>query len=82
MNRTPRRLLAALLTVAFASAYAPAQQVSVPRVTLTPSLGGASGAAGFVPGSIGGPATLSLSPMLSLTPSLSVMSAPAVITRA
>jgi hypothetical protein len=82
MNRTPRRLLAALLTVAFSSAYAPAQQVSVPRVTLTPSLGGASGAAGFVPGSIGGPATLSLSPMLSLTPALSVIPAPAVMTPA
>ena len=79
MNRTSLRLLVALLTVAFASLRAPAQQVSVPRVTLTPSLGGASGAAGLVPGSIGGPATLSLSPMLSLTPALSVMSAPAAI---
>lgn len=82
MNRIPRRLLVALLTVAFASAQAPAQQVSVPRVTLTPSLGGASGAAGFVPGSLGGPAALSLSPMLSLTPALSVMSAPALMTPA
>lgn len=78
MNRTPRRLLSALLTVAFASAFVSAQQVSVPRVTLTPSLGGASGAAGLVPGSIGGPATLSLSPMPSLTPTLSVLSAPAL----
>ncbi|MBI2789011.1 MAG: hypothetical protein HYX59_10050 [Elusimicrobia bacterium] len=78
MNRTPRRLLVALLTVAFASLHAPAQQVSVPRVTLTPSLGGASGAAGLVPGSLGGPATLSPSSMLSLTPTLSVLSAPAL----
>lgn len=78
MNRTPRRLLSALLTVAFASAFVSAQQVSVPRVTLTPSLGGATGAAGLVPGSLGGPATLSLSPMLSLTPTLSVLSAPAL----
>lgn len=78
MNRTPRRLLSALLTVAFASSFLSAQQVSVPRVTLTPSLGGAAGAAGFVPGSLGGPATLSLSPTLSLTPTLSVLSAPAL----
>ena len=82
MNRIPRRLLVALLTVVFVSAQAPAQQVSVPRVTLTPSLGGASGAAGFVPGSVGGPATLSLSPMLSLTPTLSVIPAPAIMTPA
>ncbi len=78
MNRIPRRFLAALLTVVFASAHAPAQQVSVPRVTLTPLLGGAMGAPGMAP-SIGGPATLSLSPALSLTPTLSVMSAPALM---
>lgn len=82
MNRTPRRLLVALLTVALASLRAPAQQVSVPRVTLTPSLGGASGAAGLAPGSLGGPAAPSLSPMLSLTPALSVMPAPALMTPA
>ncbi|MCM2305702.1 MAG: hypothetical protein NDJ72_13460 [Elusimicrobia bacterium] len=82
MNRTPRRLLSALLTVSLASAFVSAQQVSVPRVTLTPSLGGVSGAAGLVPGTIGGPASLSLSPMLSLTPALSVMSAPALMTPA
>jgi hypothetical protein len=82
MNRIPRRLLAALLTVAFASAHAPAQQTSVPRVTLTPSLGGAMGVPGFTPGSVAGPAGLSLSPMLSLTPTLSVMSAPALQTPA
>lgn len=82
MNRIPLRLLAALLTVAFASGPARAQQVSVPRVTLTPSLGSGAGAAGLVPGASGGPATLSLSPMLSLTPALSVMSAPAVVTPA
>ncbi len=37
------------------------------------------GAPGVVPGSIGGPATLSLSPMLALTPTLSVMAAPALM---
>ena len=78
MNRIPRRLLAALLTVAFASAYAPAQQVSVPRVTLTPSLGGGLGAPGFVPGPLSGPSGLSLSPMLALSPVLSMMPAPAI----
>ncbi|MEQ1918999.1 MAG: hypothetical protein ABL955_07350 [Elusimicrobiota bacterium] len=78
MNRTPRRCLVALLTVAFASAQAPAQQVSVPRVTLTPTLGGVMGAPGALPGSIGAPATLSLSPMLALTPTLSVMAAPSL----
>lgn len=82
MKRTPRRLLVALLTVAFASAYAAAQQVSVPRVTLTPSLGGAVAAPGMMPGSIGSPATLFLSPMLSLTPTLSVIPSPAIVTPA
>ena len=82
MNRIPLRLLAALLTVVCASARVPAQQVSVPRATLTPSLGGA---AGFVPGLIGGPAVLSPLPMLPLTPSLSFVSAvsapaPAIVT--
>lgn len=81
MNRIPLRLLAALL-FAFASGPAAAQQVSVPRVTLTPSLGSGAGAAGLVPGTPGGPASLSLSPMLSLTPALSVMSAPALMTPA
>jgi hypothetical protein len=79
MNRIPRRLLAALLTAVLASSYAPAQQTSVPRVTLTPSLGGGFSAPGFVPGSLSGPAALSLAPMLSLTPALQVMSAPAVV---
>ncbi|MDP3542347.1 MAG: hypothetical protein Q8T11_07770, partial [Elusimicrobiota bacterium] len=79
MNRLLLRLLAAVLTVAFASGPAAAQQVSVPRVTLTPSLGSGAGAAGLVPGAPGGPAALSLSPMLSLTPALSVMSAPAIV---
>ncbi len=82
MNRIPRRLLAALLTVVFVSAQAPAQQVSVPRVTLTPTLGGAMAAPGLMPGSIGSPATMSLSPMLSLTPTLSVIPAPAIMTPA
>ena len=79
MNGIPRRVLAALLTAVLSSSYAPAQQTSVPRVTLTPSLGGGFAAPGFVPGSISGPAGLALAPMLSLTPTLAVMSAPAVV---
>ena len=39
MNRISLRVLVALLTVAFTTSYAPAQTVSVPRVTLTPTLG-------------------------------------------
>jgi len=74
MKRTPLFLL---LTVALAS-LAPAQTISVPRVTLTPTLGGMAGAPGVAPGVLGGQSALSLSPVLSLTPTLSVMQAPAV----
>jgi len=79
MNRIPRRLLAALLTAVLASSSAPAQVTSVPRVTLTPALGGGIAAPMFVPGSLASPSGLSLAPMLSLTPALQVMSAPAVV---
>lgn len=68
--------MAALLTVVSAPARAPAHQVSVPRATLTPSLGGA---AGFVPGLIGGPAVLPPSPIRSPTPTLSFVSAPGIV---
>ena len=82
MSRTPRRFIAALLTVVFASVQGSAQQISVPRVTLTPALGGVVGASALVPGSMGGPTAGSLSPALSLTPTLSILSAPALITPA
>lgn len=78
MNRISLRVLAALLTVAFSTAYAPAQTVSVPRVTLTPTLGGALGAPGFLSGGPGAASPFALSPMLSLTPALSVISAPSI----
>jgi len=78
MNRTPRSVGAALLTVLLAAALAPAQQASIPRVTLTPSLGGGFGAPGFVPGTTAGPSAFGLAPMLSLTPALSVLPAPAI----
>lgn len=77
MNRTPL-VLSALLTVAFFSQPATAQQVSVPKVTLTPSLGGGYGAPALAPGALAGPAPFALSPMLSLTPTLSVIPAPAI----
>lgn len=79
MNRIPRRLLSALLTLAFASSSVTAQQTSVPRVSLTPSLGGGMAVPGFAT-SLGGPAAFSLSPALSLTPTLNVLSAPAIVT--
>ena len=69
-------LLAGLCVQAFS------QNISVPRVTLTPTLGGVVGAPGFVPGAIGAPASLSMSPMLSLIPTLSVIPAPALMTPA
>ncbi|MBI4061297.1 MAG: hypothetical protein HY403_07685 [Elusimicrobia bacterium] len=72
MNRTFRRLIAALLTAVLASAYAPAQQAAVARVTLTSSLGGAAGVPGAAPGLAGGSAAApaSLSPAPSLSPVL------------
>ncbi|MEK7234355.1 MAG: hypothetical protein AAB268_11105 [Elusimicrobiota bacterium] len=77
MNQIPRRFLPAFLTVALVSARAPAQLVSVARVTLTPSFGGA---AVVVPGLIGGPAmtSLSLMPLGTLAPS--VVPVPLVMT--
>jgi len=78
MNRLPRRVLVAILTALFSASFAPAQQVSVPRVTLTPTLGGALGAPGMVPGGPGAASPFALSPMLSLTPTLSVIPSPAV----
>ncbi len=73
MNRALR--FVALLLAAAVPAFS--QNASVPRVTLTPSLGGAAAAPGFTP-SWGGPASLSpftASP-LSLTPSLLTYGAP------
>ncbi len=81
MNRIPRRVLAAILTAVLSASFAPAQQVSVPRVTLTPTLGGALGAPGAITGGLGGPAAFAPSAMLSLTPVLSVISAPSVAPR-
>ena len=78
MNRIPRRFLVALLTVAFAYAQASAQQISVPRVTLTPALGGLGAAPGLSAPSLGSPTAPMLSPTLSLTPALSVLPAPAI----
>jgi len=76
MNRTPRVLLSLLL--AGLSFPVAAQNVSVPRVTLTPSLGGGLAVPGVTPGAPGLTPGLSLSPMLSLTPALAVIPAPAL----
>ena len=77
MNRIPRVVLA-LLVVALASS-SPAQNTQVSPISLTPSLGGASGASVLAPGGLGSaPSALSLTPMLSLTPTLSVISAPSL----
>ncbi|MBI5245762.1 MAG: hypothetical protein HY923_01165 [Elusimicrobia bacterium] len=76
MNRTPRVLLSLLLAGLSFPAFA--QNVSVPRVTLTPSLGGGLAVPGAMPGAPGITPGLSLSPMLSLTPSLAVLPSPAL----
>lgn len=78
MNRIPRRVLAALLTVVFSAAIVPAQTVSVPRVSLTPTLGGALGTPGMLPGGPGAASPFALAPMLALTPTLSVIPAPSI----
>ncbi|MDO8756988.1 MAG: hypothetical protein Q7J64_03155, partial [Elusimicrobiota bacterium] len=78
MNRIPRRVLAALLTVAFSASMSGAQTVSVPRVSLTPTLGGALGAPGMIPGGPGAASPFALSPMLALTPTLSVIASPSI----
>lgn len=75
MNRALRLLSLLLISVAPAAA----QNVSVPRVTLTPSLGGALGSPLVAP-TLGGPALApSISGPLSLTPSLSIAAAPSII---
>jgi hypothetical protein len=78
MNRVPRHLITALLTVAIMPMLASAQQAAVARVTLTPSLGGATLVPGFVPGGFAGPATQALLSMPSLTPALAISPAPAL----
>ena len=82
MNRTPRHaaLIAALLVGFAVQAFS--QNVSVPRVSLTPTLGGMLGAPGVVPGAVGSPLSTTLTPMLSLTPTLSVIPAPSIAPQA
>ncbi len=75
MNRYPR--VAAALAVLLAVS-ASAQTVSVPRVSLTPTLGAGLGAPGAISGPGASPLFPALAPSLSLTPTLSVISAPSI----